>query len=477
MDPRNMNSAAAAAAAAYAAAAAAAAYADPISASMLAASGYPFPGNSGSSPHTAAGVTGISPNSGNLGGNASTSNLMPNSSMTPSMSTSGGAASAVSQPQSNHHAQHHHSHNHHQQSDSSSSSNSSTPGGNQQQARRKNATRETTATLKAWLYEHRKNPYPTKGEKIMLAIITKMSLNQVSTWFANARRRLKKENKVAFSPRNKGDDLDDDLDDSDLDEPGKSGDKSKSKSGKPGSTSSDNMNMDDLDDLDDMNDDDDENEENDERNNASISNNGDESTASAPKDHHSQFQSHLPGGIPAAHAHMLMMMQQQQQQNAGHPSHMPMHPGLMGLAPPTAPMFPTPPSDFQFMQKHHQPQQHPANPAMANYLANFFDPSKMMSFMLNPMLGGAFPNPANSPHHHQIKAPSLSSTPPSTPSSKSGISNSSKSSNTGSSKPKIWSLADVATNSTSTNNSNKASSNSSSFTPVSPISQPGKIQL
>lgn len=47
-------------------------------------------------------------------------------------------------------------------------------------ARRKNATRETTNTLKAWLYEHRKNPYPTKGEKIMLAIITKMTLTQVS---------------------------------------------------------------------------------------------------------------------------------------------------------------------------------------------------------------------------------------------------------------------------------------------------------
>ncbi|XP_032826956.2 uncharacterized protein LOC116952053 isoform X2 [Petromyzon marinus] len=69
--------------------------------------------------------------------------------------------------------------------------------------RRKNATRETTATLKAWLYEHRKNPYPTKGEKIMLAIITKMTLTQVSTWFANARRRLKKENKMTWSPRSR----------------------------------------------------------------------------------------------------------------------------------------------------------------------------------------------------------------------------------------------------------------------------------
>ena len=70
-------------------------------------------------------------------------------------------------------------------------------------AYRKNATRDATATLKAWLNEHRKNPYPTKGEKIMLAIITKMTLTQVSTWFANARRRLKKENKMTWPPRNK----------------------------------------------------------------------------------------------------------------------------------------------------------------------------------------------------------------------------------------------------------------------------------
>ncbi|XP_032826967.2 uncharacterized protein LOC116952058 [Petromyzon marinus] len=72
-------------------------------------------------------------------------------------------------------------------------------------SRPKNATRESTATLKAWLNEHRKNPYPTKGEKIMLAIITKMTLTQVSTWFANARRRLKKENKVTWAPRSRSD--------------------------------------------------------------------------------------------------------------------------------------------------------------------------------------------------------------------------------------------------------------------------------
>ena len=57
-------------------------------------------------------------------------------------------------------------------------------------ARRKNATRESTATLKAWLNEHKKNPYPTKGEKIMLAIITKMTLTQVRVNWIRVRIRL-----------------------------------------------------------------------------------------------------------------------------------------------------------------------------------------------------------------------------------------------------------------------------------------------
>ena len=84
-------------------------------------------------------------------------------------------------------------------------------------AQRKNATREATSTLKAWLQEHIKNPYPTKGEKIMLAIITKMTLTQVSTWFANARRRLKKENKMTWSPRNRSDEDGNKLDSDDED--------------------------------------------------------------------------------------------------------------------------------------------------------------------------------------------------------------------------------------------------------------------
>nr|XP_040049673.1 iroquois homeobox 7 [Gasterosteus aculeatus aculeatus] len=72
------------------------------------------------------------------------------------------------------------------------------------------ASRESTGALKAWLNEHLKNPYPTKGEKIMLAIITKMSLTQVSTWFANARRRLKKENRVSWACKGKSDEEEDD---------------------------------------------------------------------------------------------------------------------------------------------------------------------------------------------------------------------------------------------------------------------------
>lgn len=38
-------------------------------------------------------------------------------------------------------------------------------------------------------------------------------VSQVSTWFANARRRLKKENKMTWEPKNKLDDEDVDVSD------------------------------------------------------------------------------------------------------------------------------------------------------------------------------------------------------------------------------------------------------------------------
>lgn len=65
--------------------------------------------------------------------------------------------------------------------------------------------RESTGALKAWLAQHPRNPYPSKGEKVMLAMVSRMSLTQVSTWFANARRRLKKENKAGWAARSTSD--------------------------------------------------------------------------------------------------------------------------------------------------------------------------------------------------------------------------------------------------------------------------------
>ncbi|OBS59570.1 hypothetical protein A6R68_09304 [Neotoma lepida] len=44
--------------------------------------------------------------------------------------------------------------------------------------------------LRAWLYEHRFNPYPTGKEKQMLCKKTKLSYTQICNWFTNARRRL-----------------------------------------------------------------------------------------------------------------------------------------------------------------------------------------------------------------------------------------------------------------------------------------------
>lgn len=37
----------------------------------------------------------------------------------------------------------------------------------------------------------------------MLATVTRMNLTQVSTWFANARRRLKKENRLTWNTKNR----------------------------------------------------------------------------------------------------------------------------------------------------------------------------------------------------------------------------------------------------------------------------------
>ncbi|ORY94718.1 hypothetical protein BCR43DRAFT_525880 [Syncephalastrum racemosum] len=56
--------------------------------------------------------------------------------------------------------------------------------------RRGNLPKEVTEYLKSWLVEHKKHPYPSEKEKIQLANRTALSVNQISNWFINARRRI-----------------------------------------------------------------------------------------------------------------------------------------------------------------------------------------------------------------------------------------------------------------------------------------------
>lgn len=44
--------------------------------------------------------------------------------------------------------------------------------------------------LKAWLIEHKHDAYPSYYEKQILSYLTDMSVQQVSNWFVNARRRM-----------------------------------------------------------------------------------------------------------------------------------------------------------------------------------------------------------------------------------------------------------------------------------------------
>lgn len=53
-------------------------------------------------------------------------------------------------------------------------------------------SQDTTNILKQWLRGHSDDPYPTKEEKTSLAQKSGLTVTQVSTWFANARRRRKR---------------------------------------------------------------------------------------------------------------------------------------------------------------------------------------------------------------------------------------------------------------------------------------------
>ncbi|EFQ89405.1 hypothetical protein PTT_14339 [Pyrenophora teres f. teres 0-1] len=55
--------------------------------------------------------------------------------------------------------------------------------------RRGNLPKEATNMLKEWFQQNRQSPYPTEDQKLELCNRTGLSLNQVSNWFINARRR------------------------------------------------------------------------------------------------------------------------------------------------------------------------------------------------------------------------------------------------------------------------------------------------
>lgn len=56
--------------------------------------------------------------------------------------------------------------------------------------RRGNLPKAVTLVLRDWLADHKRHPYPTDEEKLLLSQQTNLTLNQVSNWFINARRRI-----------------------------------------------------------------------------------------------------------------------------------------------------------------------------------------------------------------------------------------------------------------------------------------------
>lgn len=74
-------------------------------------------------------------------------------------------------------------------SSSSMASNASDQQSPQGKKRRGNLPRQVTDILRSWLNAHVQHPYPTDEEKAELMKQTGLTLNQISNWFINARRR------------------------------------------------------------------------------------------------------------------------------------------------------------------------------------------------------------------------------------------------------------------------------------------------
>lgn len=74
-------------------------------------------------------------------------------------------------------------------SSSSSSSRASSAAATGTKKRRGNLPRQVTEVLRVWLNSNLQHPYPTDEEKAQLMKETGLTLNQISNWFINARRR------------------------------------------------------------------------------------------------------------------------------------------------------------------------------------------------------------------------------------------------------------------------------------------------
>jgi len=104
---------------------------------------------------------------------------------------------------------------------SSNSNQGSSPGSGRSRKKRRRGNLPKTATnlMKKWLFEHLFNPYPTEEEKKGLMRQTGLSMNQVSNWFINARRRIlqpmlstvRKQQQMAMDVNKQGPDEEDEM--------------------------------------------------------------------------------------------------------------------------------------------------------------------------------------------------------------------------------------------------------------------------
>lgn len=69
--------------------------------------------------------------------------------------------------------------------------------------KKKGIPRETYKALQAWLMQRIRNPYPDSTEKLMLAEQHGITLAQLKTWFANARRRLRNRHLLKYPKKKK----------------------------------------------------------------------------------------------------------------------------------------------------------------------------------------------------------------------------------------------------------------------------------